>query len=311
MTRAVTRFGRTTNGVFDPLGSLGGSLLQNRSIDPRFSEIVPATANTVATRITTPVFGAGLIEAIPDSAIQALAAQTKPDGVRGRAAIVLDVVSNQNRVGRFGWKAQQATLLAFAGDAYLNEMGITNRLFQAENAPNGDLQKLGQANTQVTITGLQDKPNATTGLAKIDRVTNFMRFMGPPPQMPLSASAQQGQTIFTQIGCAVCHTPVIRTGTSPVAALSQKDAKLFSDLLLHDMGQLNDRIAQAGANPNEMKTAPLWGLRTRPRWLHDGRALTIADAITAHDGEGAPSKNRFQQLTPQQRQQLLDFLNAI
>ena len=103
----------------------------------------------------------------------------------------------------------------------------------------------------------------------------------------------------------------MRTGPHPIAALSEKDVRLYSDLLMHDMGQLNDGIAQAGANPNEMKTAPLWGLRTRPLWLHDGRARTIADAIIAHDGEAAPSKTKFQTLTRAQRQQLLDFLNAI
>ena len=123
---------------------LGGSLLQNRSIDPRFLETVPASATITAQRLTTPVFGLGLIEAIPDAAIQANASATKPDGVHGRAAVVFDVASGVNRVGRFGWKAQQATILAFSGDAYLNEVGITNRLFTTENAPNGDLAKLAQ-----------------------------------------------------------------------------------------------------------------------------------------------------------------------
>ena len=103
----------------------------------------------------------------------------------------------------------------------------------------------------------------------------------------------------------------MQTGPSPVAALSQKPVRLYSDLLLHDMGTLNDGIAQGAATGREMKTAPLWGLRSRPLWLHDGRARTIVDAIVAHDGEGAPSKNRFRNLNATQRQQLLDFLNAI
>ena len=309
--RAVTRFGHAANGTFDAMAELGGSLLQNRSIDPRLLEVIPATANVVATRITTPVFGLGLIEAIPDAAIQAGAARTKPDGVNGRAATVFDVASGQNRIGRFGWKAQQATILAFSGDAYLNELGITNRLFPVENAPNGNLTALAQANTRVTATGLQDPIDPATGLSKIDRTSNFMRLLAPPPAPTLSTSATLGQTVFTQIGCAVCHTPTLRTGPHPIAALSEKDVRLYSDLLMHDMGQLNDGIAQAGANPNEMKTAPLWGLRTRPLWLHDGRARTIADAIIAHDGEAAPSKTKFQTLTRAQRQQLLDFLNAI
>lgn len=309
--RLVTRFGRMINGQFDAMPELGGSLLQNRSIDPRFLETVPASATITARRLTTPVFGLGLIEAIPDAAIQANAAATKPDGVHGRAAVVFDVASGVNRFGRFGWKAQQASILAFSGDAYLNEVGITNRLFTAENAPNGDLAKLAQANTRVTIQGLQDQPDPATGLSKIDRVTAFMRFLAPPPAPTLSNSATAGQAIFTQIGCAVCHTPSMQTGPSPIAALSQKPVRLYSDLLLHDMGTLNDGIAQGAASEHEMKTAPLWGLRSRPVWLHDGRARTIVDAIIAHDGEGAASKNRFRSLNATKRQQLLDFLNAI
>ena len=124
-------------------------------------------------------------------------------------------------------------------------------------------------------------------------------------------SATLGQTVFTQIGCAVCHTPKMKTGPHPVAALSEKDVRLFSDLLLHDMGRLNDGIAQAGANPNEMKTAPLWGLNSRPVWLHDGRAHSIDEAIRAHAGEAATAKGRYLNLSATQRQQLLEFLNAL
>lgn len=308
---AVTRFGRTTGGTFDAMTSLGGSLLQARAINPAAQEFVPATATIRATRITTPIFGAGLIEAIPDATIQAQANLAKPDGVRGRAAIVVDVASGQNRVGRFGWKAQQATLLAFSGDAYLNEMGITNRLFPAENAPNGNVALLNQYNNRVTFTGLQAPPDPATGLTKVDRVASFMRFLAPPPVNALSTSATAGQTVFQQAGCAVCHTPTMQTGTNNSTALSNKTVRLYSDLLLHNMGSLNDGIAQGGAAGNEMKTAPLWGLRSRPTWLHDGSARTINAAITAHDGEAAISKGRYQQLSAAQRQQLLDFLNAL
>lgn len=310
-TRLVTRFGRITNGEFDGMYDLGGSLLQNRSIDPRFREVVPTGATIVARRLTTPTFGLGLLEAIPDATIQAGAAATKPDNVRGKVAMVLDIVSGQERVGRFGWKNQHATILAFTADAYLNEMGITNRFFATENAPNGNVAQLNQANTRVTIQGLQDQPDPNTGLSKIDRVTNFMRFLAPPPQRPLTNSATAGQALFTQIGCAVCHTPSMQTGPSPVAALSQKPVRLYSDLLLHDMGVLGDGIAQGAATGREMRTAPLWGLRSRPLWLHDGRARTIPAAITAHDGEAAPSRVRYQGLNATQRTQLLDFLNSI
>lgn len=307
---SVTRFGRLTSGVFDGLEGLGGSLLQARSIDQNVVEVVPASANVRVTRITTPLFGAGLLDGIPDATIQAIANQTKPDGVRGRAAIVVDVVSGQPRVGRFGWKAQQATLLAFSGDAYLNEMGITNRFFPLENAPNGNLALLAQINTRVTFTGLQ-APADATGLTKVDRVANFMRFLAAPPVQPLNASTTAGQAVFQQVGCAVCHTPTMQTGASTITALNNQTVRLYSDLLLHDMGSLNDGVAQGAASPREMKTAPLWGLRSRPIWLHDGRARTIDAAIQAHDGEAAIARGRYQLLSNNQRQQLLDFLNAL
>src|SRR5262249_17610398 len=141
------RFGRLINGQFDPLTELGGSLLQQFAIDPAFQEVIPPQANVVAKRQTTPLFGLGLIEAIPDQTILRNAGSRKPDGVSGRASMVLDVASGEQRVGRFGWKAQQATLLAFSGDAYLNEVGITSRLFPHENAPNGNTNLLALADT--------------------------------------------------------------------------------------------------------------------------------------------------------------------
>lgn len=299
------------NGQFDAMASLGGSLLQARSIDPVVMEVIPAAATIRATRITTPLFGAGLLDAIPDATIQALANQTKPDGVRGRAAVIVDSATGQTRVGRFGWKAQQASLRTFAGDAYLNEMGITNSLFPLENAPNGNLALLNQINNRVTIVGLQAPVNPATGLSKVERVTDFMRFLAAPPVRALTASAASGQTVFQQIGCALCHTPTMLTAANAVPPLNNQTVRLFSDLLLHDMGSLNDGIAQGAATGREMKTAPLWGLKARPTWLHDGRARTIDAAIIAHDGEGAISRTRFQQLSNTQRQQLLDFLNNL
>src|SRR2546430_12655057 len=137
-----TRFGRVEYAQFDPLIELGGSLLQQSAIDPRCQEFVPPEANVIARRQTTPLFGLGLIEAIPDSAILQNATIPRPDGITGRPSMVQDVVSGQSRVGRFGWKAQHATLLAFSGDAYVNEMGITSRLFPQENAPNGNTDLL-------------------------------------------------------------------------------------------------------------------------------------------------------------------------
>ncbi|MBI3882642.1 MAG: hypothetical protein HY301_21590 [Verrucomicrobia bacterium] len=304
----VTRFGRVVNGVFDPLADKGGSLLQQFAIDPLVQEVVPPEANVVAHRITTPLFGLGLIEAIPDDAIRDNARHFKPDGVRGRVSTLTDVTTGQTRVGRFGWKAQQATLLAFAGDAYVNEMGITSRFFPTENAPNGKTNLLAIFDA---FADPEDEVDPVTNKGDIDTAADFMRFLAPPPRVPRTRSADAGEMVFHQVGCAVCHTPMMQSGPSPVAALDRKPVWLYSDLLLHDMGALGDGIAQGTATMREMKTAPLWGLRARPVYLHDGRAPTVDAAIRAHDGEAGRSRENYHRLGPVQRQQLLEFLNSI
>ena len=298
----VTRFGRVVDGAFDPMESQGGSLLQRLSTLGQAIEVVPPGATVVAQRVSTALYGAGLIEAIPDATIQALATAAKPDGVRGRAAIVRDAATGVARVGRFGWKAQHATLTAFSADALRNEMGITNRFFPTENTANGPA---------IASSPIEDGVDPATGLADLDRAATFMRLLAPPPRGPLSPGALAGESLYTAVGCAACHVPTLATGQHAVAALSEKPVGLFSDLLLHDMGSLNDGIAQDGAGVNEMKTPPLWGLRFTPRYLHDGRANTVDQAIRLHDGEGAVARDRYIGLTATQRQQLLDYLGSL
>ncbi len=309
-TITVTRFGRTTNGVFDPLTQLDGSLLHARAIAPALQELIPAAANTIAHRLTTPLYGAGLIEAIPDSTILLNATpRGKPPGVGGRAAVVTDAATGQLRVGRFGWKAQHATLLSFAGDASTNEIGITNRIFPVQPAPNGNVALLAQF---VNLnSGPKDKVNPVTGKGAIDREADYMRYLAPPAPGPRSPGAVVGQQYFSQVGCASCHTPSMNTGTNAIAALSNVEVFLYSDLLLHNMGTLGDGFAQGPAGPTEMRTSPLWGLRTRPTYLHDGRARTLDAAIRAHDGEGAVSTGEYNQLSPVAQQQLLEFLDSL
>ncbi len=304
----VTRFGRTENGVFNPLASLGGSLQQEMEINSVLHEVVPPQANVVAHRNSTPLFGLGLIEAIPDDEILRNVRRTPFDGVLGKLSKAADAATGKTLIGRFGWKAQQATLLSFAGDAYLNEMGITSRLFPVENAPNGNTQLLAQYDTVVDP---EDVVDPATGRGDIDRVADFMRFLGAPPRPPLSNSAAMGRSVFQNTGCAVCHVPLMMTGPNKIAALDRQEVWLFSDLLLHDMGTLGDGIAQGTADVRDMKTAPLWGLRASAPYLHDGRAVTIDDAIKAHDGEAKASKDRYMKLSKQQVQQLIDFLMSI
>jgi len=306
-TTTVTRFGRASGGHFDPLVEKGGSLLQARAIVPEAQESVPPEANVVGQRITTPLFGAGLLEAIPDEDILQNEKRSKADSVSGRAAVITDVATGGQRIGRLGWKAQHASLLGFAADAYLNEMGVTSRLFPDENAPNGDRALLARV---MVTTGINDPVDAS-GRSDIDLTADFMRLLAPPPTARASASALVGQRIFNQLNCDVCHRPTMTTGASPVAALAYKVVPLYSDLLLHDMGELGDGIEQGAATGREFKTAPLWGLSARPRFLHDGRALTIADAILAHAGEASHARSRFARLDDESRQQLIDFLKTL
>ena len=304
----VTRFGRTVNGIFDPLESLGGSLLQDHAIDPACQEVIPPEANTIAHRQTPPLFGLGLIEAIPDHAIKSLALRPAVDGITGHAAIITEVTTGAERVGRLGMKCQHATILGFSGDAYLNEMGITNRFFPHENAPNGNAALLALFDTTLDP---EDVADPVTNRSDIDTVADFQRLLAPPSPLPPSRGALAGQRVFADIGCAHCHVPQLMTGPSTVAALNHKPVNLYSDLLLHDMGALGDGIAQSAATAKEMRTTPLWGLRHSAPYLHDGRALTIDAAIRGHDGQGKASRDRYARLRPEDSRALLEFLGSL
>lgn len=304
----VTRFGRTTNGEFDALTHLGGSLLQQAAIDPLARETVPVEATVTALRQSTPLYGLGLIEAIPDEAILNNAERQRSLGLNGVPSLVTDVVTGQVRVGRFGWKAQEAGILAFSGDAYVNEMGITNRLFPQENAPNGNAALLARFDR---VADPEDTPDPASGKSDIDLSADFMRLLAPPPLQRFTQTALQGRGVFERAGCGGCHTPQMTTGLHAIQALSFRPVNLYSDLLLHDMGSLGDGIAQGTAGPRDIKTPPLWGLRASGPYLHDGRAQTVDAAIQAHEGEAAASRDRYRLLTPIERQQLLEFLNTI
>ena len=262
----------------------------------------------MARRVTTPLFGAGLIEAIPDATLIAAAAAQKTDGVHGRVSLLNDVTTGTQRVGRFGWKAQQATLLAFSADAYVNEMGTTNRFFPEENAPNGNAALLARADQ---IQDPEDEVNATTGKGDVDRAADFMRALAPPVRGPSSAAVLAGERLFTSINCVTCHTPALLTGPGPVPALSLQRVPLYSDLLLHDMGTLGDGIAQGPAGPRDLRTAPLWGLGSRPVYLHDGRTESLDEAIRAHAGEATAARTRYTQLPTAQQEQLRAFLRSL
>ena len=316
-----TRFGKLINGNFDPLANEDGTLLHQMALVPAAQEIIPQDANVVAHRKTTPLFGLGLIEAIPDATIKANLHNPSVDGVTGRPAILTDAVTTQigtNTVGRFGWKCQQATVLAFSGDAYQNEMGVANRLFSFDLAPDGNQNILVQCEPPgYSTNGNQDlpaNPNLPEGPNNkddIDRFTDFMRLLAPPPTAPLTAQAIIGQRLFHEINCVACHKPSMQTSLNATFALSFKNVPLYSDLLLHHMGTLGDGIAQAAAGPDEMRTAPLWGLRARKPYLHDGRASTVEAAIRLHDGEASIIRERFIDLPQGERDAIVAFLMTI
>jgi CxxC motif-containing protein (DUF1111 family) len=304
--------------INDGANSIAGrSIINDRSVIPQAQEHVPVTENIQALRAALNTLGDGFVEAIDDSTLLAIA-QNQPEISEGRIhgeAIHVPVLEapGQTRVGRFGWKDQHSSLLSFIGDAYLNEMGVTNRL-----RPH-DTTTIGK-----TTPDPEDVPD-NLGLADIDHFAQFVRGTKVPPRdatLAATAAAQAGQALFEKLRCSTCHVQTIttaQTGTvinggqfSVPEALGNKIIHPYSDFLLHDVGT-GDGIVQ---NPpqdtaNKLRTAALWGLRMRPRYMHDLRSLTLEDAIDRHEGEAEHVARRFRELSPAEKQELFAFLNSL
>jgi CxxC motif-containing protein (DUF1111 family) len=295
----------------------GRSIVDDRAIGPQAQETIPATENIRTLRAVLNTLGDGFVEAIDDNTLIAIAAeQPHLSGGRVHGEIVeapIFEAPGQTRVGRFGWKDQHSSLLSFIADAYLNEMGITNRLRPTEV-------------TQVlnTTTGINDQPDEL-GLADIDHFTQFVRgTMVPPRDTTLAATpaALAGQRLFGQVGCNVCHMEAVTT--APVGtvidggmftvpeALGDKIIHPFSDFLLHDIGT-GDGIVQVGPQDtaNKLRTAPLWGLRVKSRFMHDLGSLSLHNAIERHDGEAHDAAQGFRDLSPAQKEELITFLRTL
>ena len=274
-------------------------------------------------RIPTPVFGAGLIEEITDTTIlvnRSRDSATKSSlGISGRP----NRNGNDGTITRFGWKAQNQSLLIFSGEAYNVEMGITNEAFQSERDQTPSCQFATVPND---IQNTDAADGAATRLAAALAATNaimnfgnFQRFLAPPKPDPDSPggfnSISRGKGLFSSIGCALCHTPSLRTGNATVDALRFQTANLFSDLLVHDMGVgLADGVSQGAAGGREFRTAPLWGLGQRIFFLHDGRTDDLKDAIREHASTGSEANaviSRFNALSEFQKQDLLNFLRSL
>ena len=304
----VTRIGGIRNGVYSDLVDLGGPVLQARSLKefdstyPIPGEVVPPGTQFVSHRITTPLFGAGLVEAIPDATILARTKMSLPDGVAGVANMELNPETNTLEVSRFGWKAQHSSLSVFAADAYLNEMGITSALFPNENLPQG----------HPILPGLDVKADPEDNDGDVAKFASFMRLLAPPSRAALSVNGKKGEALFSTVGCANCHVPSMKTGNNANPALANRDVDVYSDLLVHHMGsQLADGIIQGKATGDMFRTAPLWGLSKRVFFMHDGRATSYEAAIMAHGGEGEKAKQRFISLKLGDRSALDEFLGSL
>jgi CxxC motif-containing protein (DUF1111 family) len=295
----------------------GRSIVNDRAIGPEAQEHIPATENIRALRAALNTLGDGFVEAIDDRTLIAIA-ERQPELSEGR--IHGEVVQapifeapGQTRVGRFGWKDQHSSLLSFIGDAYLNEMGVTNRLRPTD-----------VTTVLKTTNDPEDQPD-DLGLADIDHFAQFIRgTMAPPRDTALAATplAIRGGELFRRVGCGVCHVESITTAPPGTVidggmfivpdALGDKIIHPFGDFLLHDIGT-GDGIVQVGPQDtaNKLRTAPLWGLRTKPRFMHDLRSLSLEDAIARHEGEAREPAKRFKELTPEERQALITFLNTL
>jgi CxxC motif-containing protein (DUF1111 family) len=322
----VVSNGRVTStpdgGVHDVFTIAGRSDAPNCNMpQPPFDEM--NQLNNIIFRIPTPLFGAGLIENIPDATILANMssnAQLKQSlGISGHP----NYSANDGTITRFGWKAQNKSLEVFAGEAYNVEVGVTNELFpnEREGAPAACLyNQTPEDTTNFTLSGTQI-PSDIVGFA------DFMRFLAPPapsttgiPGNPSPQSIQNGAAVFSQVHCNLCHTPTLMTAPSSFSpALQNQTVALFSDLLVHHMGSgLADNVSQGSAGPDEFRTAPLWGVGQRIFFLHDGRATPanggLLRAIEDHAGPGSEANqviSLFNSRSSQDQQTLLDFLRSL
>jgi CxxC motif-containing protein (DUF1111 family) len=295
----------------------GRSLINDRATCAQAEEHVPDSETTRTLRAVLNTLGDGFVEAIDDATLMAIA-QNQPGqsgGLIQGEAIEVPVLEapGQTRVGRFGWKDQHSSLLSFAADAYLNEMGVTSRL-----------KPVDSTSVCKTSTNIEDQPDAN-GLADIDHFAQFIRGTQAPPRdstLAATSDAKAGQGLFESAGCNICHVESITTSPAGAAinggtfivdpALGNKVIHPFGDYLLHDVGT-GDGIVQAGPQDtaNKVRTAPLWGLRTKSRYMHDLASLTLENAIARHKGEARRVTHNFNALTSTQRQQVIVFLNSL
>jgi len=291
----------------DPLFQEGGPVIQQdatpllRALGIEKEQIPPGAAQ--ARRSTPPLFGFGLLDAIPEATLLSHADphDANGDGIFGRANRTID-----GRVGRFGRKAAVATLMEFNAGAFPQEMGVTTPLSPVEETING----------KPVPPETDPAPDPEVTVEDIEKVTSFTRFLAPPPRQIFTNSedkylAARGRKLFSLIKCAVCHVPKMKTGPNAIKPLNCKEVALYSDLLLHAMGAELADVCLNQAHPSEFRTEMLMGLRFREKFLHDGSAKTVQEAIERHDGEARRSRDKYKGLSERDKKALLKFLETI
>jgi CxxC motif-containing protein (DUF1111 family) len=295
------------DGTCDELTGQGGPVFQqfsSQALQPLLAtlrvtkEPTPPSATSVGLRTSAPLFGLGLVDAIPDAAILAMSdpLDRNGDGISGRANLTPD-----GRVGRFGRKAVVPSLRAFNDGAFRDEIGITSAAVPTEGTFGG--YELPSRADQVADPEIAEEA--------LDLTDAFVRLLAPVAPLEPTKETKSGRNLFARINCTGCHTPTLRTGNNPVAALRYRDVAAYSDLLLHDLGPELADICRPGALAAEFRTQPLMGLRLLPHFMHDGRAQTVTQAIEAHGGEAAASRKQFGQLSNEERAAIVAFLNSL
>ncbi len=290
--------------VCSDLSAVGGPVIQQTVTTALHDSLgidvepVPLAATGTGLRTTPSILGFGLLDAVPEAEILARADpdDRDGDGISGRPNMTPDGL-----VGRFGRKAQTATLREFNATAFVMEMGITNPESDVEQTVDGHPLPLG----------VDPTPDPELSQADLDAAIAFVRFLAPPAPQGMTVALAASRQEFIQIGCAGCHVPYLKTGPNPVKALSNQTVPAFTDLLLHDMGPNLADICLAQALPSEFRTEPLMGLRFKTAFLHDGRATSIEQAIDFHGGEGAAARDRFEALPLGERAAIVRFLRGL
>ena len=343
--RLLTFFGKTNpDGSFDQLISEGGPILQPLSNAPFIKsglctlqgEQIPADANAIDKRMTAPLFGFGLVDAIADqdilNQVTFEAVNYVSDGIHGVANLVADY-KGVIRPGRFGRKAQQPTLLQQVAAAFAHDLGITNPLVFPEDCPQGNCNIDPNCVDNIDP-NVPNNNNTASGGKGIFAIADFPRFLAPPPPPNLTGNVLLGQGVFMATGCNECHLPAYQTplqvfydidlnGTQfgPSPSISNQTVGLYSDLLLHDMGVKNkskfpaNTLITGQATNSQWRTTPLWGLGVRTAFWHDGSKKDIPSAILQHSpdgsGEAAVVIQRYHALSPTDQANLLAFLSAL